>query len=224
MKQLADILINTEVLETHGPSNPEINNIIFDSRSARPNDMFIAVSGTQVDGHNYILQATDNGAVAVVCEALPGKLVDGITYIKVENSSQALGTIASAYYDFPSSNIRIIGVGGTNGKTTIVTSLYRLFSSLGYPVAMLSTIRNMILDKEIPATHTTPDAISINKLLKKATNQGCEYCFMEISSHALAQNRVSGLDFAGGIFTNITHDHLYYHDSFKDYLNKKKKF
>ena len=224
MKSLKEILYKTGITKVIGTTEIEINSICFDSRNLKPNDLFIAIIGTQTDGHNYIEKVINNGAIAIVCEILPEKIVEGITYVEVENSSFALGIIASNYFSNPSSKLKLIGVTGTNGKTTIVTLLYKLFRSLGYSVGLLSTIQNKIDDKEISATHTTPDAIQINKLMKDMVSEGCEFCFMEISSHAINQNRIAGLEFAGGIFTNITHDHLDYHPTFEEYIRVKKKF
>jgi UDP-N-acetylmuramoyl-L-alanyl-D-glutamate--2,6-diaminopimelate ligase len=186
--------------------------------------MFIAVKGTQADGHQYIQTALNAGAAIIVCEEMPGLLTEGVTFVQVKESSKALGIIAGNFYDNPSEELILVGVTGTNGKTTIATLLHQVFTSLGYGCGLLSTIRNLILNEEIPSTHTTPDPLQINSLLRHLVEQGGEYCFMEVSSHAIAQNRITGLKFAGGIFTNLTHDHLDYHITFQDYLLAKKRF
>jgi UDP-N-acetylmuramoyl-L-alanyl-D-glutamate--2,6-diaminopimelate ligase len=223
-KELKDILYKVRIKEVVHSTELRIDSIQFDSRLVDSKSLFIAVRGTQTDGHKYIDKAIENGASAIVCEEFPEKLLSGITYIKVENSAVALGLIASNFYDNPSSKLKLVGVTGTNGKTTIVTLFYKLFRELGYSVGMLSTIHNLVDDKEVKATHTTPDAIQINKLLHDMVDKGCEFCFMEVSSHAVAQKRIEGLDFDGGVFTNITHDHLDYHPDFDDYLKAKKAF
>jgi UDP-N-acetylmuramoyl-L-alanyl-D-glutamate--2,6-diaminopimelate ligase len=184
--------------------------------------LFIAIKGFVTDGHQYIQSAISNGAQAVVCEELPKILLDDITYVVVKDSSQAIAIIASNFYDHPSSNLTLIGVTGTNGKTSVATLLFKLYEKLGYKVGLLSTVENKIGDKIIPATHTTPNAIALNELLATMVNEGCDYAFMEASSHAIHQNRTYGLDFDGAIFTNLTHDHLDYHKTFRDYLNAKK--
>jgi|TARA_B100002003_G_scaffold237090_1_gene253776 UDP-N-acetylmuramoyl-L-alanyl-D-glutamate--2,6-diaminopimelate ligase len=186
--------------------------------------LFVAIVGTQVDGHDFIQKSIDKGAVAIVCNAMPSEVNPKITYVVVSNTSEALGYIASNYYDDPSSKLKVIGVTGTNGKTTIVTLLYNLFTELGYSVGMLSTIQNKVNKQNIETTHTTPDALKINDLLSSMVDDGCEYVFMEVSSHAIVQHRVTGIQFLGGVFTNITHDHLDYHVTFREYINAKKKF
>ncbi len=223
MKKLDDILIDVKVMEISGNPNQEVNNITFDSRRVGSGDVFVAVPGTQVDGHDYIHQAENNGCAVVVCEHFPEKLSPDITYIKVGNSAEALGKMASAFYDHPSRSLKLIGVTGTNGKTTTVTLLYDLFVDLGYKTGMLSTVLNKVHETIVPATHTTPDSLKINQLLKQMANEGCEFVFMEVSSHAIEQNRIAGLQFTGVVFTNITHDHLDYHKTFKEYLEVKKK-
>ncbi|MFC2100194.1 UDP-N-acetylmuramoyl-L-alanyl-D-glutamate--2,6-diaminopimelate ligase [Bacteroidota bacterium] len=224
MKNLRDILYKTGIIKVIGPTHIAISSICFDSREVESKSLFIAIKGTQSDGHHYIEKAIENGAVAIVCEYLPVKPDPSITFIKVQNSSKSLGIIASNYFDNPSAKIILVGVTGTNGKTTIVTLLHELFQSLGYKAGLLSTIGNKINSVKIPATHTTPDAIQINRFLKKMLDKNCSHCFMEVSSHAIAQNRISGLSFKGGIFTNVTHDHLDYHKTFHEYLNTKKSF
>ena len=207
-----------------GSLNKEILDVAFDSRKVVEGSLFIAIEGTQVDGHNFIQKAIDKGAVAIVCNKMPVITQCDITYIAVADSSEALGYIASNFFDNPSEKLKIIGVTGTNGKTTIVTLLHSLFTELGYGVGMLSTIQNKINDRIIEATHTTPDALKINELLNLMVDEGCEFVFMEVSSHAIVQHRITGINFSGGIFTNITHDHLDYHHTFKEYINAKKKF
>jgi len=207
-----------------GSLNKEILDVAFDSRKVVEGSLFIAIEGTQVDGHNFIQKAIDKGAVAIVCNKMPVITQGDITYIAVADSSEALGYIASNFFDNPSEKLKIIGVTGTNGKTTIVTLLHSLFTELGYGVGMLSTIQNKINDRIIEATHTTPDALKINELLNLMVDEGCEFVFMEVSSHAIVQHRITGINFSGGIFTNITHDHLDYHHTFKEYINAKKKF
>jgi len=211
-------------MEIIGSLNKEIIDVAFDSRKVVEGSLFIAIEGTQVDGHNFIQKAIDKGAVAIVCNKMPVITQCDITYIAVADSSEALGYIASNFFDNPSEKLKIIGVTGTNGKTTIVTLLHSLFTELGYGVGMLSTIQNKINDRIIEATHTTPDALKINELLNLMVDEGCEFVFMEVSSHAIVQHRITGINFSGGIFTNITHDHLDYHHTFKEYINAKKKF
>jgi UDP-N-acetylmuramoyl-L-alanyl-D-glutamate--2,6-diaminopimelate ligase len=186
--------------------------------------LFVAVKGTRVDGHNFIDTAVNNGAGTVVCETIPENYHKDITYVRVSNSAEALGHLASNFYDNPSEKLKLVGVTGTNGKTTTVTLLYNLFENLGYKTGLLSTIKNKIHNKTITSTHTTPDAVSLNKLLYKMVEEGCDYVFMEVSSHAIDQQRIAGIKFAGAVFTNITHDHLDYHKTFRDYINAKKRF
>jgi UDP-N-acetylmuramoyl-L-alanyl-D-glutamate--2,6-diaminopimelate ligase len=224
LNQLKDILYKTNITKVKGLTDIEINSIAFDSREVKPGCVFVAVKGINVDGHNFIDNSIQKGAVAVVCEKFPQNLKDGITYIKVKNSGFALGVISSNFFDNPSSKLMLVGVTGTNGKTTIATLLHQLFILLGYKTGLLSTIQNKINEQDIPATHTTPDALKINEIISEMVDSGCSYCFMEVSSHAIDQNRVAGLDFAGAIFTNITHDHLDYHKTFKNYLKIKKRF
>ena len=224
MKALTDILRNITVLETKGTGNIAIASIELDSRKVGKDALFVAVSGTQVDGHNYIETAIQNGATAVLCEKLPKIFQDSISYIQVSDSAAALGIAAANFYDNPSQKLKLIGITGTNGKTTTATLLFNLFSSLGYQSGLLSTILYQIGNESFPATHTTPDAIRINELLNNMVEAGCDFAFMEVSSHAIDQERISGLSFAGGVFTNLTHDHLDYHNTFKAYLQAKKKF
>jgi UDP-N-acetylmuramoyl-L-alanyl-D-glutamate--2,6-diaminopimelate ligase len=222
MKLLSEILYQTRIKQVRGKTNIAIESLVFDSRKTISYSLFIAVRGTQVDGHEYIDQAIEMGAIAVVCEAIPDKKVDDVTYIEVENSQEALGIMASNFYDNPSSEIKLVGITGTNGKTTCATMLYRLFKLLGERVGLISTVENKIHNEVVPATHTTPDAISLNALLRKMVDAKCTHCFMEVSSHALHQHRVAGIKFTGAVFTNITHDHLDYHESFDAYIGAKK--
>jgi UDP-N-acetylmuramoyl-L-alanyl-D-glutamate--2,6-diaminopimelate ligase len=206
--------------------NPHIvfSEIHFDSRKIKAGDLFIAIRGTQADGHQFIQTALDKGATAIICETIPKAIKADVIYVQVKDSSLALGVMAANYYNNPSSEIVLVGVTGTNGKTTIATLLYQVFTSMGYGCGLLSTIRNLILREEIPSTRTTPDPLQLNYLLRKLSDSGGQYCFMEVSSHAVAQKRIAGLTFAGGIFTNLTHDHLDYHKTFREYLLAKKKF
>ena len=224
MKNLNNILANISVLSITGNSNIQLESIHFDSRKIKGDSLFVATSGTQVDGHSYIQKAIELGATAIVCEKLPDLQQENTCYIKVENSQTTLGLLASAWYDYPSKNLKLVGVTGTNGKTTIASIQYELFSQLGYHTGLISTIENKIGEETIISTHTTPDAISINKLLNNMVEEGCSHCFMEVSSHALDQGRTAGLDFDGAIFTNLTHDHLDYHIDFASYLKAKKVF
>ncbi len=223
MPSLRDILYKVSLVSTSGNMDVVIDAITFDSREVKPGGLFIAVKGTQVDGHQYIAKALNAGAVAIVCEILPDEIKDGVTYVAVKNSASALGIIASNYFGNPSGNLKLIGVTGTNGKTTVATLLFELYQSMGYSVGLLSTVQNQINKKVIPASHTTPDAIQLNELLAQMVESGVEYCFMEVSSHALAQHRVDGVRFSGAVFTNISHDHLDYHKTFDAYINAKKK-
>ncbi|PIZ06466.1 MAG: UDP-N-acetylmuramoyl-L-alanyl-D-glutamate--2,6-diaminopimelate ligase, partial [Flavobacteriales bacterium CG_4_10_14_0_8_um_filter_32_5] len=214
MKQLKDILYKTGIEELVGSTNLIVDKICFDSRKVEKNCLFVAVSGTVVDGHQYINQTIENGAIAIVCEVFPEKLVENITYVKVKNSSLALGIIAANFFDNPSSEIKLVGITGTNGKTTTATLLHELFTQLGHKSGLLSTVINKIGRENFPSTHTTPDAIQLNALLRLMVDEGCTYCFMEVSSHAIHQHRIAGVDFTGAVFTNITHDHLDYHKTF----------
>jgi UDP-N-acetylmuramoyl-L-alanyl-D-glutamate--2,6-diaminopimelate ligase len=221
---LADILQNVILQKTIGETEIEINNIQFDSRKVENGCVFVATRGTASDGHQYIQMAIEKGAKAIVCEEIPAELNPKVTYVKVDNSSDALGKMASAWYDFPSSKMILVGVTGTNGKTTIATLLYQLFRQLGHKSGLLSTVCNYVDDLPVEATHTTPDALALNELLKQMVDAGCEYAFMEVSSHSLDQRRIAGLEFDGGIFTNITRDHIDYHQTFENYLKAKKQF
>ena len=205
-------------------NNIDIKHITFDSRNIEVDTLFVAQVGVHVDGHNYIASAIEKGAVAVVCEQMPETIAPNVVYIKTADSNKALGYIASNFYNNPSTKLKLIGITGTNGKTTTVTLLHQMFRQLGYHTGLISTIVNKIDEKEIASTHTTPDAINLNRLLWQMVNNGCEYCFMEVSSHAIVQNRIGGLEFFGGIFSNITHDHLDFHKTFAEYISAKKRF
>lgn len=222
--KLEPLLSNVFIEERFGTFDRKISKVVFDSRKVELLSLFIAVKGTQVDGHQFIERAIEKGAAVIVCEIVPEIRKENITYIKVANTSAALGEIAHNFYHHPSKSLQLIGVTGTNGKTTTVTLLHRLFSELGYKVGLLSTVENRIGQQVIPSTHTTPDALAINALLSEMVEMGCEYAFIEVSSHAIHQERIKGLVFKGGIYTNISHDHLDYHETFKEYINAKKKF
>ncbi len=222
MKQLKDLLFGVSLQAVSGSTAVEINTIRFDSREVQQGDVFLAIRGLEADGHNYIAAAVKAGARAVVCEEMPGTMEDGVTYVEVPDSQEALAVMASNYYDKPSSNLRLVGVTGTNGKTTVSTLLYQLFKKAGYKVGLLSTIRIMVDDREYDTRHTTPDAMTINKYLAEMNQAGVEFCFMEVSSHGIAQRRTAGLRFEGAVFTNLSHDHLDYHKDFAEYRNTKK--
>lgn len=222
-KQLSHIIQKTDAKLISGFVDIEISGISFDSRKTEKGDLFVAVKGVQTDGHQFIENAVLKGAVAVLAENID-RINSSVTILKTENSSKALAYIASDFYDNPSEKIKLTGIIGTNGKTTTATLLYRLFLNLGYKVGLISTVKNYINETEIEANYTTPDALTFNKLLKQMTDADCDYCFAEISSHAIHQNRTEGLQFAGGVFTNITHDHLDYHKTFSEYLKVKKQF
>ncbi len=223
MKQLSDILYQVNLIEVHGLTDITVKSIAFDSRKVSEGSVFVAVPGTQVDGHDYINKALDLGATAIVAEKLPTERKVGVTYVQVAISSAALGIMASNFYDNPSEKLKVVGVTGTNGKTTVATLLYDLYTDLGYKTGLLSTVENKIDGTILPATHTTPDAIQLQALLARMVAEDCDMCFMEVSSHALDQDRVAGLQFAGAIFTNISHDHLDYHETFDAYIKAKKK-
>ncbi len=224
MKILKDILYKVTINAVVGSTSTTVNKIEFDSRKLETDDVFIAIRGTLTDGHNYIEKAIKDGATSIVCEVLPETLQDGITYVEVENSNQALAFMAANYFEHPSENLKLVGVTGTNGKTTVTSLLYQLFKKAGYKVGLLSTVKIMVDNTEYKATHTTPDSLTINKYLKLMNDEGVEFCFMEASSHGIHQSRTEGLKFAGGIFTNLSHDHLDYHESFAEYRDVKKAF
>jgi UDP-N-acetylmuramoyl-L-alanyl-D-glutamate--2,6-diaminopimelate ligase len=221
---LKDILYKVNINAVIGNTNIEVSQLNFDSRRIEKNDVFIAIKGTETDGHNYIDQSIKLGAKAIVCDAIPKQTQPNVTYIEVDNSSKALAIMASNYYGVPSENLKLIGVTGTNGKTTVASLLYQLFKNAGYKVGLLSTVKIVIDDTPYKATHTTPDSLTINKYLKLMNTEGVEFCFMEVSSHGIHQHRTIGLLFTGGIFTNLTHDHLDYHKTFAEYRNVKKSF
>ncbi len=224
LKLLSDILYKTRLEEVVGSTNVAISSVTFDSRKVKKDSLFIATRGTTSDGHHYIEVAIENGAVAVVCEDLPEILKDTVTYVKVLDSSASLGYIACNFFDNPSEKLKLVGITGTNGKTTTVTLLFNLFRGLGYNVGLLSTVENKINSTVIPSTHTTPDALALNELLSEMVEAGCHYAFMEVSSHAIVQHRITGLKFIGAAFSNITHDHLDYHKTFEEYIKAKKLF
>ncbi len=224
MKLLKDILYKVELIEIKGDTNIAISNICFNSKKTKKDSLFIALKGNILDGHDFISNSIQLGSISVVCEYYPKSINENITYVKVKNSTKALSIIASNFYNNPSDEIKLIGVTGTNGKTTVVNLLFDLFISFDYKVGLLSTIVNKINDNEYPSKYTTPDAIEINKMLRLMVDQKCKYCFMEVSSHAIKQNRVHALNFDLGLFTNISRDHLDYHKTFDDYILTKKRF
>ena len=224
MKLLSEILYKVRLEEVVGSTHMAISSVTFDSRKVKKDSLFIATKGTAVDGHLYIDKAIESGAIAIICETIPQQKNETVTYVKVVDSSLALGIIACNFYDNPSEKIKLVGITGTNGKTTTVTLLFNLFKSLGYSVGLLSTVQNKINNTVIPSTHTTPDALALNELLSTMVEQGCEYAFMEVSSHAVVQNRIAGINFTGAVFSNITHDHLDYHKTFDEYIKAKKRF
>jgi len=224
VKLLSDILYKVKLEEIIGSTHVAISSIVFDSRKVKKDSLFVATKGAADDGHIYIQKAIESGAIAIVCEEIPKDKNDQITYVKVTDSTYALGVMACNYFDNPSEKLKLVGITGTNGKTTTVTLLFNLFKSLGYSVGLLSTVQNKINNTVIPSTHTTPDAITLNELLFKMEEQGCEFVFMEVSSHAIVQNRIAGINFTGALFSNITHDHLDYHKTFDEYIKAKKQF
>jgi UDP-N-acetylmuramoyl-L-alanyl-D-glutamate--2,6-diaminopimelate ligase len=224
VRELKDILYKVPLTSSFGDMTTIVRGICSDSRQAKEGFAFIAVKGTQSDGHDYIDKAINLGAKVIVCEKIPATINEAVTYATVKDSAVALGIIASNFAGNPSEKLRLIGVTGTNGKTTTVTLLYQLFSALGYNVGLISTVENKIIDDVIPSTHTTPDPIQLNELLKRMVERGCTHAFMEVSSHAVEQERIAGVKFAGALFTNITHDHLDYHKTFENYIKAKKKY
>lgn len=219
---LQDILYKVAIRSVEGNTSTEVNALQTDSRKITAGSCFIAIKGVAADGHQFIDKAIENGAAVIVCETLPLQLNAAVTYIEVENSAGAAGLMAHNFYGEPTKKIKLVGVTGTNGKTTIATLLFKLFAALDYKCGLISTVQNQIADSIIPATHTTPDAISLNALLKQMVDEGCDYVFMEVSSHAIHQHRIAGLQFAGALFSNITHDHLDYHKTFDEYIRVKK--
>ena len=224
MANLHDILYKVRLRSISGSTSIEITDVVIDSRQVSRGSCFIAIKGGLSDGHDYIYAAVEAGAIAIVCEQMPSTIQQGITYIQVEDSSSAAGYIAHQFLGEPSKKFALVGITGTNGKTTIATLLFQLFTGLGYACGLVSTVKNMIGDRESPSTHTTPDPVSLNKLLHEMWLEGCSHVFMECSSHAIHQHRIDGLHFAGAIFSNITHDHLDYHKSFDEYIRVKKSF
>ena len=222
--KLSEIISNLKVLQTIGDTERNIEGINIDSRLIKENHLFVAIKGTVADGHNYINKAVELGAKAILCEDIPAEKAEGITYIQVESTEDAVGKCATTFYGNPTSKLKLIGVTGTNGKTTIATLLYNMFRKMGYKVGLVSTVCNYIDDVAVPTDHTTPDPITLNALLGRMANEGCAYAFMEVSSHSVAQKRIGGLKFAGGIFTNLTRDHLDYHKTVENYRNAKKGF
>lgn len=224
MKQLDTLIYNINPLRVEGDATVAITDVVCDSRLVKPGTLFIAVKGVAVDAHKFIPQVIEAGATAIVCEDMPAQLVPGVTYVQVENSTIALAYIAGEWYDQPSRRLKLVGVTGTNGKTTTATLLYDLTRLMGYKAGLLSTVKNIVDTKEIPAKQTTPDHLTLNRLLHEMVEAGCEYAFMEVSSHACSQHRIDGLQFAGGIFTNLTRDHLDYHKTVDNYIAAKKSF
>ena len=224
MKTLSQLTAGIKMKTIIG--NPEImvSEIIIDSRKVTIGSMFVALKGTQIDGHTFIQKAIDMGAESILCEDLPENRLDNITFLQVSNASEALGYLASEFYDNPSEKLKLVGITGTNGKTTTVMLLFRLFRNLGYRCGLISTVQNQIDENVIPSTHTTPDAVSLNQLLAKMLQAGCTHAFMEVSSHAVVQHRITGVTFTGAIFSNITHDHLDFHGTFDNYIKAKKGF
>lgn len=222
MKKLSDLLKGVAVLQRVGQADVSIDNVQFDSRKVSCNTLFVAQRGTVADGHQYIGAAIEKGAVVIVAQTLPQELKDGVVYIRVEDSSYSLGLIARNFYDNPSSQLKLVGITGTNGKTTTATLSFNLFSSLGFKCGLISTIVNKIGDKDYPTERTTPDVLSLNELLSDMVASGCEFVFMEVSSHAVVQQRIAGLSFSGAVFSNITHDHLDYHKTFANYIKAKR--
>lgn len=222
--KLNELLRQLETPDIRGEQTIEISDLRTDSRKVAKGDLFVAQNGIQVDGHNYIANAIEQGAKAIIYEKEPDSYKDGVTYIRVKDSMDAMGRLAACWYDNPSEKVKLVGVTGTNGKTTTATLLYKMFTYFGYKTGLLSTVANYIADRVVPATHTTPDPLSLNLLLKEMVDAGCDYVFMEVSSHAIHQKRISGLVFDGAVFTNLTQDHLDYHKSMSEYLNVKKSF
>ena len=224
MKRLSELLDNVQVLEIENSTNPEISGLEYDSRRVEKNSCFFAVVGGANDGHNYIDSAIELGAKAIVCQRMPQDRKEGVAYIVVEDSNIAMAAMAATFYGDPSEELRLVGVTGTNGKTTTATLLYDMFTAMGYKVGLISTVVYRIGEQRIESTHTTPDAIRLNKMMREMVDAGCEYCFMEVSSHAAAQHRIDNLKFVGALFTNLTHDHLDYHGTYKEYIRAKKSF
>lgn len=224
MKRLNELLADVRALDIRGSVAREISALEYDSRKVEADNCFFAVVGTASDGHNYIPMAVERGAKAIVCQHLPESLSDDVAYIVVEDTNEAMAMMAAAYYDHPSEELRLVGVTGTNGKTTTATLLYDMTMAMGYRAGLISTVVYRIGEECIPSTHTTPDAIRLNAMMRRMVDSGCDYCFMEVSSHSIVQHRIDGLKFTGGLFTNLTHDHLDYHGTYKEYIRAKKLF
>ena len=224
MTPLQDILNDISIKKIIGPTDLSINHLVFDSRKVKAADLFVALKGHTLDGHQFIDKAIRSGATVIVLEELPATIAEKITYLLVDNSAEALGQMAAAFHGHPSQQLKLVGITGTNGKTTTATLLFDLFTAMGYKVGLLSTVANRIAGKTIPSTHTTPDAVGLNELLSEMAAAGCDYAFMEVSSHAIHQRRIAGITFTGGVFTNLTHEHLDYHGTFRDYIYAKKQF
>jgi UDP-N-acetylmuramoyl-L-alanyl-D-glutamate--2,6-diaminopimelate ligase len=219
---LKDILYKVNIRAVNGDTAVAVKDLQTDSRKVTPGSCFIAIKGTVTDGHDFISKAVENGATSVVAENIPSNTAEGVTYVEVENTALAAGMMSHQYYGEPSTKLKMIGVTGTNGKTTIATLSWKLFTSLGYKCGLVSTVQNQVGDRVVESTHTTPDAISLNKLLKEMVDEGCTHVFMECSSHAIHQHRIAGIRFAVAMFSNITHDHLDYHKTFDEYIRVKK--
>lgn len=224
MTKLQDILYRVHLKQVHGSTDITVSGIQIDSRKLEAGNVFVAIRGVVSDGHEYIDKAIANGASVIVCDTMPARFEDGITYLEVADTQEAVAYMAHQFYDEPSLKLKLVGVTGTNGKTTIATVLFKLFNKLGYKCGLISTVQNQIGDEIIPSTHTTPDAVSLNALLKLMLDAGCSHVFMECSSHAIHQHRITGLQFTGALFSNITHDHLDYHKTFEEYIRVKKSF
>lgn len=219
--KLNELLKTIRPLAIEGNAGVEITGVDIDSRRVEPGHLFVAIKGTQTDGHAFMDKAASLGAAAILCETMPDNMAEGVTYVKVASTEDAVGSVATIFYGEPSKKLKLVGVTGTNGKTTIATLLYDMFRKLGHRCGLLSTVCNYIEGEAVPASHTTPDPIELNRLLAKMAEAGCEYVFMECSSHAIAQKRIGGLKYAGGIFTNLTRDHLDYHKTFENYRDRK---
>lgn len=224
MKNLREILYKADLIETRGLIDREVHGVCFDSRKVAQGALFVAVKGLTTDGHLFISKVIESGATAIICEEIPEHTPENVTFIKVRNSAHALGVIASNFFNNPSEKLKLVGVTGTNGKTTTVTLLHDLFTQMGYACGLISTVRNLLGKKEIPAVFTTPDPVQLNELLNEMVKEGCTHAFMEVSSHAIVQHRIAGISFSGGVFTNLTHDHLDFHKTFSEYLKAKKTF
>lgn len=224
MKLLKDILYKVNINSVSGSTNIPVNEIYFDSRKVSLNDVFVAIKGEVSNGHDFIIKAIEQGAISIVCEKMPEQIISGVTYVQVDDSHSALAIMASNYYENPSRNLKLVGVTGTNGKTTVTSLLYQLFKKSGYKVGLLSTVKVIVDEDEYEATHTTPDSLTINHYLKMMNDAGVEFCFMEVSSHGIHQKRTEGLEFVGGVFTNLSHDHLDYHKTFAEYRDIKKSY